>query len=113
MLNCPNSIKAFSLVAAIILLSSIAAAGGIRNLILAALVVSLDEYGAQLNGTSVSMGFERAAVAQPSEDIGALVSLIFSFSKVFWQALSQFHVSLSWSNRCSVAQVWEHFSMNF
>jgi hypothetical protein len=70
MLNCPDGSKALSLVAAIILLSSIAATGGIRDHIFAALVVSLDENGAQPNGTPVIMEFERAAVIRPPEDRG-------------------------------------------
>jgi hypothetical protein len=70
MLNCPDGSKALSLVAAVILLSSIAATGGIRDHIFAALVVSLNENGAQPNGTPVSMELKRAAVIRPPEDRG-------------------------------------------
>jgi hypothetical protein len=52
------------------LLSSIAAAGGIRDHIFAALVVSLDENGTQSNGTSVGMEFKRAVVIRPPKDRG-------------------------------------------
>jgi hypothetical protein len=57
MLNCPDGSKALSLVAAVILLGSIAATGCIRDHIFAALVVSLDENGARPNGTPVGMEF--------------------------------------------------------
>jgi hypothetical protein len=70
MLNCPDSSKALSLVATLILLSSIATTEGICDHILAALIVSLNENGAQPNGTPVDMELERAAVIRPPKDRG-------------------------------------------
>jgi hypothetical protein len=70
MLNCPDGSKALSLVAAVIPLSSIATTRGIRDHIFAALVVSLDENGAQPHGTPVSIELKRAAIIRPLEDRG-------------------------------------------
>jgi hypothetical protein len=70
MLNCPDGRKTLSVIAAVILLISIATARSIRDHIFVALVVSLDENGAQPNGTPVGMDFKRAAVIRPPEDRG-------------------------------------------
>jgi hypothetical protein len=112
MLNCPDGSEALSLVAAVILLSPIAATRGIRDHILAALVVSLDKNGAQPNGTPVGMEFKWAAVIRPPEDRG-LGQLDLQLLKGLLAGLVPVHAALSWSSRCSGAQMWEHFSMNF
>jgi hypothetical protein len=111
MLNCPDGRKTLSVIAAVILLISIATARSIRDHIFVALVVSLDENGAQPNGTPVGMDFKRAAVIRPPEDRG-LGQLDLQLLKGLLACLVPVYAALSWSSRCSGVQMWEHFSMN-